>query len=268
MPSTIVAKLTSQRELIEGLTKREIFGRYRGSYFGPLWSLINPLIMLLVYLFVFGVVFKARFGYTPTESATDYGLTLFCSLNLFNMFAEIVTRSAGLIVERLNFVKKVVFPLEVIPVSLTGSALFHCLMAFLPMIGFLVYFHRMLPVSALIYSALPLAAYHTCSRARHRRSFRARRRDPVEFGRYHSLMCVSAVFYLLKAVPEQLRVLIQSNGGFSGFGQASGRVASGTRLGLVCDFCVLDRIMCFSLEANGPSPISYRSLRSDFLGTR
>jgi lipopolysaccharide transport system permease protein len=214
MPWAIVANLISKRELIEGLTKREIFGRYRGSYFGLIWSLLNPLIMLGVYLLVFGVVFNARFGYTPAESATDYGLALFCSLNFFNMFAEVVTRSAGLILERPNFVKKVVFPLEVVPVSLTGSALFHCLIAFIPMIALLVFFHRTLPVSALYipFYLLPLTLLSlgfswTIAAA----GVFVRDIGILLTSLVTILMYVSAVFYPLKAIPESLRAIVLLN---------------------------------------------------------
>jgi lipopolysaccharide transport system permease protein len=214
MPWTIFARLFTYRELIEGFAKREIFGRYRGSYFGIMWSFLTPLIMLSVYLLVFGFVFKSRFGYTPEESAVDFGLSLFCGLNLFNMFAEVVTRSSGLILQYPNYVKKVVFPLEVIPVSVTFSALFHCLMAYVPMIVLLVVFHRTLPFSALFIPVylLPLTilslglSWGLAAIGVFIRDLQLLLTSVVTV-----LMFLSAVFYPLQAIPVSLRWVMSLN---------------------------------------------------------
>jgi lipopolysaccharide transport system permease protein len=210
----IFTRLFGYRELIVGLTRREIFGRYRGSYFGILWSFLTPLITLSVYLLVFGFVFKSRFGYTAQESATDFGLALFCGLNLFNMFAEVLTRSSGLILQHPNYVKKVVFPLEIIPISATGSALFHCLMAYVPMIALLVIFHTAVPFSALFIPVylLPLTilalgvSWGVAALGVFIRDLQLFLTSVVTV-----LMFLSAVFYPLQAVPSQLRIWIYLN---------------------------------------------------------
>lgn len=123
-PVKITTNLWRHRELIKQFTKREVIGRYRGSYLGILWSFINPLLMLVVYTFVFSVVFKARWS-LESSSKTEFALILFCGITAFNMFAEIVTRAPGLILSNANYVKKVVFPLEILPVVVLGSALIH-----------------------------------------------------------------------------------------------------------------------------------------------
>lgn len=123
-PVKITTNLWRHRELIKQFTKREVIGRYRGSYLGILWSFINPLLMLVVYTFVFSVVFKARWS-VESSSKTEFALILFCGITAFNMFAEIVTRAPGLILSNANYVKKVVFPLEILPVVVLGSALIH-----------------------------------------------------------------------------------------------------------------------------------------------
>jgi lipopolysaccharide transport system permease protein len=214
MPWNIFVRLFAHRELIQGLTRRDIFGRYRGSYLGIFWSFLTPLIMLSVYLLVFGFVFKSRFGYTPEESAVDFGLALFCGLNLFNMFAEVVTRSSALILQHPNFVKKVVFPLEIIPVSATISALFHCLMAYVPMIVLLVVFHRTFPLSALFIPVylLPLTilalglSWGLAALGVFIRDLQLLLTSVVNV-----LMFLSAVFYPLGAIPKQLRVFMYLN---------------------------------------------------------
>ena len=92
--------------------KREVLGRYRGSVMGVLWSFFNPVFMLIVYTFVFSVVFQARWS-AGSESKTEFALVLFAGLLVFNLFAECINRAPGLIVGNQNYVKKVVFPLEI-----------------------------------------------------------------------------------------------------------------------------------------------------------
>ena len=92
------------------LTKREVVGRYRGSFLGIFWSFFNPLFMLAVYTFVFSVVFKARWG-GGSGSKTEFALVLFSGLIVFNLFSECINRAPSLILTNVNYVKKVVFPL-------------------------------------------------------------------------------------------------------------------------------------------------------------
>jgi lipopolysaccharide transport system permease protein len=127
-PREMVASLWRNRSLTKALIKREVLGRYRGSVFGILWSLLNPIFMLLVYTFVFSVVFKARWS-GGSDSKTEFALILFAGLMVFNLFAECVNRAPSLILANANYVKKVVFPLEVLPWVSMGSALFHVLVS-------------------------------------------------------------------------------------------------------------------------------------------
>jgi lipopolysaccharide transport system permease protein len=123
-PQEMVASLWRHRDLIRASAKREVLGRYRGSVLGLLWSFFNPVFMLIVYTFVFSVVFKARWT-TGSESTTEFALVLFAGLIVFNLFAECVNRAPGLILSNPNYVKKVVFPLEILPFVGLLSALFH-----------------------------------------------------------------------------------------------------------------------------------------------
>lgn len=116
------------REMVLQMTRREVLGRYRGSVMGLFWSLVTPLIMLAVYTFVFGYVFKAHWS-TGTGSGSQgrwgYALTLFAGLIVFGFFAECLNRAPTLILANVNFVKKVVFPVEVLPWVCILSSLFH-----------------------------------------------------------------------------------------------------------------------------------------------
>lgn len=127
-PRELVASFWRHRELTLALIQREILGRYRGSALGILWSFVHPLFMLAVYTFVFSVVFQSRWG-SGSNSKAEFALMLFAGLIVFNLFAECITRSPGLILENANYVKRVVFPLEILPWVTLGSALFHAMIS-------------------------------------------------------------------------------------------------------------------------------------------
>lgn len=129
----LIANLIAHRHLIFQMTKREVIGRYRGSVLGLLWSFLNPLLMLSVYTFVFSVVFKSRWGVAPPgteESKTLFAIMLFTGLIVHAIFAEVINRSPSVILSNVNYVKKVVFPLEILPVITLGASLFHSLISF------------------------------------------------------------------------------------------------------------------------------------------
>ncbi|WP_249728890.1 ABC transporter permease [Acidovorax sp. CCYZU-2555] len=111
------------------MTRREVVGRYKGSVMGMAWSFFNPVFMLTVYTFVFSFVFKARWGTGGDESRTQFAVVLFVGMIVHGLFAEVLNRSPGLILSNVNYVKKVVFPLEILPVISMGAALFHGLVS-------------------------------------------------------------------------------------------------------------------------------------------
>lgn len=110
------------------MARRDIVGRYRGSFVGLFWSFFNPLLMLMIYTFVFGVIFKSRWT-GQTGGQFEFAVILFAGLNVNSMFSECANHAPTLIVENTNFVKKVVFPLETLSWSVVGSALFHLLVS-------------------------------------------------------------------------------------------------------------------------------------------
>lgn len=127
-PVEMLSSLWRNRQLIKASTKREVLGRYRGSVMGILWSFFNPLFMLVVYTFVFSVVFQARWG-SGSNSKTEFALVLFAGLMVFSLFSECINRAPGLILSNVNYVKKVVYPLEILPVVTLLSAMFHMLIS-------------------------------------------------------------------------------------------------------------------------------------------
>ncbi|MGF6089678.1 ABC transporter permease [Pseudomonas sp. 18173] len=127
-PKELVKSLWCNRSLIKAMAQREVVGRYKGSFLGIFWSFFNPVLMLAVYTFVFSVVFKARWN-SGSDSKTEFALVLFAGLMVFNLFSECVNRAPGVILANANYVKKVVFPLEILPWVGIGSALFHWLVS-------------------------------------------------------------------------------------------------------------------------------------------
>lgn len=129
-PSAMAKSIWCHRSLIKTLVQREVIGRYRGSFMGIMWSFFNPVLMLIIYTFVFSVIFKSSWS-GGTGSKTEFAILLFPGLIVFNLFAECFNRAPGLILSNVNYVKKVVFPLEIFPLVSLGSSLFHTLVSFL-----------------------------------------------------------------------------------------------------------------------------------------
>lgn len=123
-PKAIITSLLHHIEIVRQMTRREIELRYKGSIFGLLWSFINPIIMLAVYTFVFSVVFKTRWG-TGSDSKIEFALALFAGLILHGFLAECINRAPHQILTNQTYVKKVVFPLEILSWVTIFSTLFH-----------------------------------------------------------------------------------------------------------------------------------------------
>lgn len=121
-------------ELLIPLVVREVAGRYRGSALGMLWSFLSPLFMLTIFTFVFGVVFQSRWTVPGAQarepSLAEFSILIFTGLTVFQFFAEVVNRAPSLILANANYVKKIVFPLELLPVVAVGNALFHAAISF------------------------------------------------------------------------------------------------------------------------------------------
>ncbi len=157
----MLGSLWRNRGLIKALIKREIAGRYRGSVMGILWSFFNPLLMLAIYTFVFSVVFKARWSTTAEIGGgkANFAIILFTGMILHGLFAECVNRAPGLILTNVNYVKKVIFPLEILPWVAFGSALFHGAISLVVLMAAQVILMQQIPWTAILFPfvLLPLA---------------------------------------------------------------------------------------------------------------
>lgn len=149
-PVALARALWRHKHLLLQLTRREIAQRHRGSVLGALWALLNPLLMLAVYTFVFSVVFQARWGTRQHEAAIPFAIVLFVGLSLHGLLADIVGRAPGLITGQANLVKRVVFPLELLPVVTAAAALFQFGISMSVLLAVQAFLSGPLPLTSLL----------------------------------------------------------------------------------------------------------------------
>lgn len=149
----LFASLWRNRLLILQMSRREVVGRYRGSAMGLAWSFFNPLLLLVVYTFVFSVVFKARWGMDGAESKGEFAILIFVGMIVHGLFAECVNRAPGLIIANVNYVKKVIFPLEILPWVAMSATLFHAGVSLVVLLLVQLILSHILPWTAVL---LPL----------------------------------------------------------------------------------------------------------------
>lgn len=212
-PEEMVASFWRNRSLIRSLVKREVVGRYRGSAMGLLWSFFNPVFMLAVYTFVFSVIFKARWN-VESDSKTEFALVLFAGLIVFSLFSECVNRAPGLVLANVNYVKKVVFPLEILPLVSLGATLVHALISLVVWIAayFVIFGVPSATVLLLPIVILPLILFVMgVSWALASLGVYLRDISQVTGVITMVLMFLSPIFYPASALPDEYRRLIYLN---------------------------------------------------------
>ena len=147
--SSPFAGIARKRDLWWQFTVRSVESRYRGSYLGILWAVLNPLLMLGVYYTVFGVIFVGHYGVLKNETSTDFALAMFLGLTLYQLIAETLGVSPLLIVGNVSLVKKSVFPLEILPLAQAGSLWFNLAIGLLLALGGSLFFGRGLSIAGL-----------------------------------------------------------------------------------------------------------------------
>jgi len=213
LPWRIGAHLRRHGMLIRQFVKRDILSRYRGSYLGVLWSLLRPLAMLTTYTIVFGYIFGAKIN-RPNETKLEFTLALFCGLILFDFFAECLVRAPTLVLTNPNYVTKVVFPLEILPVMAVGAAFIQLMISFIPLLLASLWAHGSLPLTALYLPVILLPLIVLClGIAWLLASLGVFIRDvnsivPVLLV---IIMYASAIFYSISSVPPQLLPILLSN---------------------------------------------------------
>ncbi len=217
-PTSLLAlgkSLWHNRQLLMQMTKREVVGRYKGSVMGLAWSFFNPVFMLVVYTFVFSEIFKSRWGGIGGDaSKTQFALVLFVGLIVLNLFSEVLNRAPGLILSNVNYVKKVVFPIEILPVVAMGATLFHSLISLGVLLAAFALFNGYLQWTAVFapFVLLPLVIL-ALGISWMLASLGVFLRDVGQTISIMTtvLMFLSPVFYPVTAVPERFRPFIMAN---------------------------------------------------------
>lgn len=214
-PLALARSLWRNRYLIMQMTRREVVGRYKGSVMGLAWSFFNPVFMLVVYTFVFSEVFKIRWGEVDSgDSKTQFAIILFVGMIVLGFFSEVMGRASTLIVGNANYVKKVVFPLEVLPIIAVGAALVHSLISVIVLLGAYVFFNGSLHWTAMLlpFVLLPLLIL-TAGVGWILASLGVYLRDISQtIGVITTVLTfLSPVFYPVTAVPEKFRGFIMAN---------------------------------------------------------
>jgi lipopolysaccharide transport system permease protein len=191
-----------------------VVGRYKGSAVGLAWSFFNPVFMLVVYTFVFSEIFKSRWGGVQDDSKTQFAVVLFVGMIVLGLFSEVLNRAPGLILSNANYVKKVIFPLEILPVIAIGAAMFHSLVSLGVLLAAFALFNGYVHWTAIFipFVMFPLVVL-SLGLAWMLASLGVFLRDVGQFISIITtvLMFLSPVFYPVSAVPENARALIMAN---------------------------------------------------------
>lgn len=213
-PLILAKSFWRHRHLIWQMMRRDVVGRYRGSMLGLLWSFFNPVFMLTVYTFVFSVVFQAKWGQGQGGGKGEFAIILFAGLIVFNLFADIINGAPNLILANANYVKKVVFPLEILPIVSMGAALFHGLISVFVLLCFYFAVYNTLSWTVLLFPVVifPLLVF-ILGCAWFLSSLGVFLRDVSQtIGiLITALMFTSPIFFPLSALPEDLRPYLLLN---------------------------------------------------------
>lgn len=210
-------ELHRHRSLLRQFARRAIELRHRGSFLGILWAVLTPLLSLSIYTFVFGFVFEGRFTTDPNETNLDYALGIFLGLVLFNFLSEVLAQSPSVIVTQPNFVKKVVFPLEVLPAATVAAASFTAVLSLaLAVIGVGVFGNGLDWHALLMFVIVPPVVLIAFGCAWFFSAFGVFIRDIASAMPFvvHVLVYLSAVFYplrLLEKLPHWAQTALQAN---------------------------------------------------------
>lgn len=216
-PTSLISLIYSiwrHQQLIIQMTKREVVGRYKGSVMGLAWSFFNPVFMLVVYTFVFSEIFKSRWPGTEGDNKTQFAVILFVGMIVQGFFSEMLNKAPALILSNVNYVKKVVFPLEILPVISLTASIFHSFISLVVLLIALVIFNGYIHWTIIFIPIIitPLIIF-TLGISWILASLGVFLRDVGQtMGIITTVLAfLSPVFYPVTAVPEKFRVFIMAN---------------------------------------------------------
>lgn len=210
-PFLAVSKLLRHRYLLGQLIKRDVLLRYRGAMFGVAWMFLSPLVMLGIFAFVFGSIFETR--WPQQREGIPLWLILYIGLIVFNIFSETVSRSPSAVRSYPSFVKKIIFPVEILPVVPLGAALIHAAFNFFIMAAVLAWTGNMHPQILLVPVLLAPLLLLALGLAWFLAAWGVYIKDMTQIVPVfvQMLLFLSPVFYPVSAVPEFLQGVYQYN---------------------------------------------------------
>lgn len=213
-PLAMVGSCWKNRQLIRQMSWREVIGRYKGSFMGLAWSFFHPIFMLTVYTFVFSMIFKARWGVGNEASKAGFAVTLFVGMIIHGFFSECVNNSPGLILSNAHYVKKMVFPLEILPMVVIFSAIFQAVVSVAVLLAALIamngYLHWTILLLPLVFMPLAVMALGF---AWFIASLGVFARDIGQITGIFTtvLMFLSPVFYSIDSLPKEYQLWLMAN---------------------------------------------------------
>lgn len=198
--------------LIRQLVARDMKSRFRRSSLGLLWLVVSPLLLLTGYTLVFGVLLKARWG--GAGSSVEFALVLFSGLIFYNFFSEVIGRSPSLLYDNQPFVKRMVFPLEVLNWSLLLSAAINFFIGLLTWCVFYLVVHKSLPATLplILLVFIPFAVFALgCSWLLSAYSVYHPDAEHVVPILLLLTMFISPLFFPVESLPEGFRSVLQFN---------------------------------------------------------
>jgi lipopolysaccharide transport system permease protein len=210
----ILLRWSMRMDLVAALTKRDVLLKYRGSILGFLWSFITPFFLLAIYTAVFGLIFKAKWGGTGQGGWKEFVVMLFCGLIPFNFYQEAIAKSCQSIVSAPNYVKRIAFPTEVLPLVMTLSAFVHAAINCAVLMGFVMIlmrsFHWTFLLLPLIWLPVLISAW-ACALVAASVGVFIRDLGHLISLAFNVLMFVSPIFYSDSMVPARFRFTLFLN---------------------------------------------------------
>lgn len=213
-PLSFAFYLLAFKNLIYQFTIREIYLRYRGSLLGIAWTVLQPLFMLCVYTFVFSVVFNAKWGKTHTGGNSEFALVLFVGIITFNIIGDTINAAPTLILSNVNLVKKVIFPLEILPIAKLAGIFVNAFVGLLiALMGILLVWNEIHLTALLLPLAwLPVVLFALgCCYFISALGVFIRDVQPTVGVLVTVMFFLSPIFYPLESVPEAYRVFCIMN---------------------------------------------------------
>lgn len=213
-PLRVARDLARHREVIRAFVARDFHATHRGTYLGPVWSVLSPLIMLALFTFVFGGIFHGRFTHNASETPVEFALAMFIGLSLFNCFGQSANTAPSVILANTPYVKTLSFPLQILPVASVMQMVINMTIALGLCLAIFFAMHRFLYWSAL--GLIPLAlcvALFSLGASWLLAALGVFIRDiPSIVGPITTvLMFLSSVFFSIDSVPPRVRFVVELN---------------------------------------------------------